>query len=100
MATWRVTDRPACGLRVPLIQDVEADQVYDHGHQITPYGRALVMEKPRQVIALRRFDRAFPIFPLDVVTVEPSLSRAADQARAGKVQAREGTPKQECRCTY
>jgi hypothetical protein len=44
MATWRVTYQPACGPRVPLIQDVEADEAVDDGHQITLYGRVPVMD--------------------------------------------------------
>jgi hypothetical protein len=52
MPTWRVTYRPAFGPRVDLIRDVEADEAYDDGRQITLYGRAEVMGRPRQVIAL------------------------------------------------
>jgi len=54
VATWRVTYRPAwAGPRVWLIQDVEAHELRDDGKQVTLLGRALVMDQPREVIALR-----------------------------------------------
>jgi hypothetical protein len=36
-----------------LIQDVEADEVYDDGRFVTMQGRRPVMDQPRQVTALR-----------------------------------------------
>jgi hypothetical protein len=54
VATWRITYRPAWAASgVYLIWDVEADEVYDDGRTVTLYGHALVMDRPRQVIALR-----------------------------------------------
>jgi len=53
MATWRVTYRPAWAAPGGwLIRDVEAVELRD-GKQITLLGRTLVMDQPREVIALR-----------------------------------------------
>jgi hypothetical protein len=53
MATWRVTYRPACDPRAWLVRDVEADELREDARQFTLTGRALVLDQPRDVIALR-----------------------------------------------
>ena len=54
MATWRVTYRPAWAAPgAHLIRDVEAQELRDDGKQFTLIGQALVMDQPREVIALR-----------------------------------------------